>query len=179
MEYTIKNIRQIRKERNETQEQFAESLGVSVNSIRNWESGDYIPPMDKIQTICDTLGCDIDFLFGIIPQKTYLLTDFANKTGLSSDAINALCEMEPNKIENLSYLLANNRFQEMLGRLSTFATLSKIEVTAADKGNSKKAYAALDDQMLEMFKMEFLFREFVRDFQSYKLHGLEVDKNDD
>ncbi len=40
MELTLsKNIRTLRKERNLTQEQFAEVMGVTTGAVHKWESG--------------------------------------------------------------------------------------------------------------------------------------------
>ncbi len=53
------NIKAIRKENNLSQEQLAEKLGVSRQSVSKWESGQSYPEMDKILLICNLFNCDI------------------------------------------------------------------------------------------------------------------------
>ncbi len=53
------NIKAIRKENNLSQEQLAEKLGVSRQSVSKWESGQSYPEMDKILLICKLFNCDI------------------------------------------------------------------------------------------------------------------------
>ncbi len=53
------NIKAIRKENNLSQEQLAEKLGVSRQSVSKWEQGQSYPEMDKILLICKLFDCDI------------------------------------------------------------------------------------------------------------------------
>lgn len=53
------NIKAIRKENNLSQEQLAEKLGVSRQSVSKWESSQSYPEMDKILLICKLFDCDI------------------------------------------------------------------------------------------------------------------------
>lgn len=56
------NLKKIRKENNLSQEQLAEELGVSRQSISKWESAIAYPEMDKILTICNKFNLNIDDL---------------------------------------------------------------------------------------------------------------------
>lgn len=56
------NIKMIRKENDLSQEQFAEKLGVSRQSVSKWESKQSYPEMDKILLICKLFDCDISEL---------------------------------------------------------------------------------------------------------------------
>ncbi len=53
------NIKAIRKEHSLSQEQLAEKLGVSRQSVSKWESNQSYPEMDKILLICKLFDCDI------------------------------------------------------------------------------------------------------------------------
>lgn len=57
------NIKKIRKEHNLSQEQFAEKLNVSRQSVSKWESGLAYPEMDKVLQICKMFNINIDELF--------------------------------------------------------------------------------------------------------------------
>lgn len=54
-----------RKEKNLTQDQFAERLGISGKSVSKWERGLNLPDMDKLDKICEVLNINfIDLLNG-------------------------------------------------------------------------------------------------------------------
>lgn len=56
------NLRNIRKEHNLSQEQLAEQLGVSRQSVSKWESGTAYPEMDKVLQLCELFNLNIDEL---------------------------------------------------------------------------------------------------------------------
>ena len=49
------NIRNSRKNKNMTQKELAEQLGVSHNTISDWESGNHKPDADSIMLLCLSL----------------------------------------------------------------------------------------------------------------------------
>ena len=56
------NLKRIRKENNLSQEQLADKLGVSRQSVSKWESGIAYPEMDKVLQICKMFNLNIDEL---------------------------------------------------------------------------------------------------------------------
>lgn len=56
------NLRRIRKDNNLSQEQLAEKLGVSRQSVSKWENGEAYPEMDKVLQICKMFNLNIDEL---------------------------------------------------------------------------------------------------------------------
>lgn len=52
----------LRKAQNFSQEQLAEKLSVSRQSVSKWESGDAYPEMEKIMQLCKILNCSLDAL---------------------------------------------------------------------------------------------------------------------
>lgn len=56
------NLKKIRKENNLSQEELAEELGVSRQSISKWESASAYPEMDKIIALCEKFDLNIDDL---------------------------------------------------------------------------------------------------------------------
>lgn len=56
------NLQKLRKEKGISQEQLAEQLGVTRQSVSKWESGSSYPEMDKLVTICQIFNCDLDSL---------------------------------------------------------------------------------------------------------------------
>lgn len=56
------NLKRIRKDNNLSQEQLADKLGVSRQSVSKWESGLAYPEMDKVLQICKIFNLNIDEL---------------------------------------------------------------------------------------------------------------------
>ena len=56
------NLKKIRKEHNLSQEQLAEKLGVSRQSVSKWESNLAYPEMDKVLQLCKMFNLNIDEL---------------------------------------------------------------------------------------------------------------------
>lgn len=77
------NIKQLRKERNITQDELAEILGVSFQSVSRWENGTCYPDLELLPTIADFFGITVDNLLGVneaIEQEKVnkYLDDFQN-----------------------------------------------------------------------------------------------------
>lgn len=58
------NIKRLRRVRDITQEQFAEIVGVSCQSVSRWENGTCYPDMELLPTIADFFEVTIDTLIG-------------------------------------------------------------------------------------------------------------------
>ena len=56
------NLKKIRKDNNLSQEQLAEKLGVSRQSVSKWESGQSYPEMDKVLQLCKLFKLNINEL---------------------------------------------------------------------------------------------------------------------
>lgn len=59
---TGEKIAKMRKENNYTQEQLAECMGVSRQSISKWESGLAYPETEKLILLSQLFGCSLDYL---------------------------------------------------------------------------------------------------------------------
>ena len=62
-------IKRLRKEREITQEEFAEVLGVSCQSVSRWENDSCYPDIELIPTIAEFFGISTDRLMGIDETK--------------------------------------------------------------------------------------------------------------
>lgn len=52
-------LRELRKEKNVTQEQLAEKLGVSSRTVSRWETGSNLPDLDLLMTLADYHGVEL------------------------------------------------------------------------------------------------------------------------
>ena len=55
-------IRTLRKEKNMTQQELADKLGVSDKAVSKWERGDGCPDVGILPTLAQALGTDVDSL---------------------------------------------------------------------------------------------------------------------
>lgn len=56
-----KNIQYLRKQKKITQEQFAEMMSVSRQTISRWESDKIIPELSKLITLSELFSCKLGF----------------------------------------------------------------------------------------------------------------------
>lgn len=56
------NLQFYRKKREMTQEQLAEKLDVSRQTVSKWEAGTSYPEMEKILQLCELFSCEMDTL---------------------------------------------------------------------------------------------------------------------
>lgn len=64
------NIRRLRKERELTQENLADFLGVSFQAVSKWERGESYPDIELLPAIADFFGVSADSLLGIDRAKS-------------------------------------------------------------------------------------------------------------
>lgn len=57
-----RNIQYLRKQKKLTQEQLAEIMSVSRQTISRWESDEIIPELSKVVALCDLFSCKLDAL---------------------------------------------------------------------------------------------------------------------
>ena len=62
------NLVQMRKILQLTQEDIAEKLGVTRQSVAKWEAGDSVPDLDKCKQLADIFGVSLDDLANYEPD---------------------------------------------------------------------------------------------------------------
>ena len=65
------NFRTMRKQRNLTQEQIAEALGVSCQAVSKWETNSSYPDISLLPIIADYFEVSVDFLIGHDTSKKH------------------------------------------------------------------------------------------------------------
>ena len=63
------NLVQMRKMFQMTQEDIAEKLGVTRQSVAKWEAGDSVPDLDKCKQLADIFGVSLDDLANYEPDE--------------------------------------------------------------------------------------------------------------
>ncbi len=64
MQRVSKTISTLRKERNMTQMELADRLGISFQAVSNWERGQTMPDISKLSELAEIFGVTIDELLG-------------------------------------------------------------------------------------------------------------------
>ena len=55
-------LSELRRERNMTQEQLGQRLGVTNKTVSRWENGNYLPPVEMLQQLSEIYGISINEL---------------------------------------------------------------------------------------------------------------------
>ena len=66
------NLIQLRKQHELSQEELAEKVGVSRQTLSKWEVGESIPDIQKCKLIADIFGVSLDELVNYVPDETGL-----------------------------------------------------------------------------------------------------------
>lgn len=133
---------------NETQEQFAGSLGVSLDAVKNWEQGYAMPGIDTLFKLCDKYHCEIDYLLGRMEHKTHDLQYICDETGLSEPAVKDLIA---HKNFQAIAMVFNDAGHPDSNSYSYGETISRIieshvfEQIVRDLAEAEKAYKASTD----------------------------------
>lgn len=121
--YTIGDrIRAIRAAHDLSQEDLAEALDVTRETIGQWERGLTPPSLSSIIKICDLYHVDADYIMGRLDCQTHDLQYVHDLTGLSEDAINQLMTINESnratrRIDILSRLITHRSFSYLLSLL--------------------------------------------------------------
>ena len=65
-------IKQLRYKAGLTQEQLAEQMGVSAQSVSKWEAGASMPDISLLPILAETFGVSIDELFELTREQRFL-----------------------------------------------------------------------------------------------------------
>lgn len=64
MVFTGKRLAEARRQKDMTQMELAERLGISFQAVSSWERGNAMPDIAKLPDIADILGVSVDYLLG-------------------------------------------------------------------------------------------------------------------
>lgn len=95
------NIKNLRKQRNLTQEQIAEAFGVSSQAISKWETNTSYPDISLLPVIADYFSVSVDYLLG-------------HDTSKQKEEIEKACDYADALFEMHNYMQAVPLLREML-----------------------------------------------------------------
>lgn len=115
-------LKKIRIQYGMTQDNFADEMNISLDTVKNWEQGYNYPSIDMLVSIAEYFNCDFDYLIGQqeTPSKEY--AHISDMIGISEDAAAQLMDakLQGNPItEVLSELIENNSLLDNIYSCST------------------------------------------------------------
>ncbi len=94
-----------------SREGLAKNLGVSVQTVRKWESGEKVPNINQFRYIADVTGMPYDWF---LDEDQINVTELASYLGLSEDTLEGLAALSKNgyeeilnALDDLIYMLIN------------------------------------------------------------------------
>lgn len=137
------NIKRFRLERGLTQEEVANHLGISFQSISKWERGESYPDIELLPVLSNYFGVNVDELLGVSePSKKKKYDDINNRWKLNNKSgqhNENVCLMR----ESLR-LFPNDAL--LLVQLST--SLEKLDGTPKEKENYLRESIAIQEQII-------------------------------
>lgn len=137
------NIRRYRLQRGLTQEEVANHLGVSFQSISKWERGEAYPDIEMLPVLANYFGVNIDELLGVSEQARKEKYDefnsswsYNNKNGFHSENVKLMYDALK--------LFPNDAL--LLVQLST--SLEKLEGTKEEKEKYLRESIAVQEQII-------------------------------
>lgn len=99
----MKNLKTLRKSKNQTQLNLAISIGVQQETISAYESGKAMPTVETLLKICKFYNCSADFLLDLTSVKTPVKDLFLHS--LSPQEAELICKYRQLSLENQNKLL--------------------------------------------------------------------------
>ena len=109
-----------------TQENLAEKLHISRQTLAKWENGATYPSYQDMVNLCKLFECEMDYLTGKIPCKTRENTDIQKETKLEENTINRIKTSSPFRqfIEYMSKGLipydSDNTIEKLFGSIEKY-----------------------------------------------------------
>lgn len=110
------NLKQIRKSKKISQEELAEKLGVSRQSVSKWETGENFPSMQNIMCLCDIFKCKINDL---------VHEDFVDIDSLDKEIKMSVVKFKKEKQKNMKII---SKFVYVLSKIAEIMTEVGIAV---------------------------------------------------
>lgn len=108
----------------ESREKFCDRInreyqsGLSVNTLKQWEKGEYYPQLPNVEILCKSFGYDFN-TFLTTPyeegeQRTQEYAELAEQTDLTEEGINAIKGQDPYVIGFFESLLLSNEMNRLV-----------------------------------------------------------------
>ena len=175
-----KNLGEARKKaRYKTQDAFAEALGCSVESVRNWEQGRTVPETGTLFQIAELLDCDLDYLIGRIDKPTHDLQFITDELRLSEEAVKKLMQLSDRQLQSISEIIEHPKYGRMTAQISDLKDKGRLNDTTALlvinhvlKGINDQPTPPVHENMIEqaiIYNLSTIFTQIVCDITDTEL----------
>ena len=175
-----KNLGEARKTaRYKTQDAFAEALGCSVESVRNWEQGRTVPETGTLFQIAELLDCDLDYLIGRIDKPTHDLQFITDELRLSEEAVKKLMQLSDRQLQSISEIIEHPKYGKMTAQISDLKDKGRLNDTTAQliinhvlKGINDQPTPPVHENMIEqaiIYNLSTIFTQIVCDITDTEL----------
>lgn len=169
MKQVGRKIVSLRKERNMTQTELADEMGVSFQAVSNWERGSSMPDISKLPQLAELFGCTVDEL---LDEKSELLhsamkdelQEYVEKNEVSREEMEAAVPvLKPEQVEEManSMLLKNGDSIEVFYPYLDEDTLREVAERRIQKGES------IED-MLDYLEDEYIGELAIQQYEKGK-----------
>lgn len=153
-------IRQEREISGLTQDLLSERIGLSRQTLINYEAGKSPVPIDVILKMCEVFGCEAEYLLCASDQRNRVNTDLCEATRLSEKAVENILDLNrgtkpligdlrTENIKTLDKILSDKDLKYLLQAISDYR--NSITNKQSDK----------DSQDFELFKLQKRFISLV------------------
>ena len=144
MEQVSRKIIALRREKNMTQMELADRMGVSYQAVSNWERGNSMPDISKLPQLAEVFGCSVDELLG---DKSGLLEaalkgeeqEYAQKNDIPLEELKTVVPvLKPDQVDGIAsaVLAKNSEGMEVFYPFLTEETMRKLAERKLEKGES-------------------------------------------
>lgn len=115
-------LRELRKDANLSQEQFAKIIGVTKSTIGLYETGDNVPDVKTLSKIATHFNVSADYLIGLSECTNYENHDINKAIGLNEAAINNLKKVSHFEADVINAFIGSSNFEKIIDSISLFVT---------------------------------------------------------
>ena len=145
------NLQYYRKKIGLTQDEFADTLNVSRQTVSKWEQGDSYPEMDRLLKICDLLKCDLN---AIMREDCSIIDNLEidNNTDISSSNIE-------NMIKKTKIDMIDKEFNKAM---ETLEKISDIDIECAEMWWLRflSSNCIINDEQLMKMNVDFRYDDY-------------------
>ena len=147
MQHVAKTITNLRKERNMTQMELADQLGISFQAVSNWERGQTMPDISKLSELSEIFGVSIDELLGN-GKNSQVVEKLIHKQDVDDDLstedfLDVAPLVKPKQAEKLFDNVKDTLSMKELVMAAPFIPESTLDAMAVQAAQREKSFASM------------------------------------
>lgn len=144
------NLRNLRKAKKISQEQLAEKIGVSRQSVSKWECGEAYPEMDNILILCDIFHCKINDL---VHENLVDIDSLDEEVKMNIVKFKKEKQKQMKGLSKVIYILAR------IGRIASIIGIISVVITMIITPAVIKNIKVQDNNIVEIFEQKLEYKD--------------------